>query len=86
MPLKGYVSYRVQVRMQIDGQLDEDTWKVAPSTDAFVEIQGNIRPRQRFETCAKMLWGDSYFHFSGLAETTSRPGHVVGSLAEIAAS
>ena len=37
---KGYVCYRATAPIQIDGRLDEEDWKAAPWTDAFVDIRG----------------------------------------------
>jgi Carbohydrate family 9 binding domain-like len=74
---RGYVCYRAQAPIQIDGRLDEDAWKAAPWTDAFVDIEGNLRPRPRFQTRAKMLWDDSYFYVAALLEEP----HVWGTLA-----
>jgi Carbohydrate family 9 binding domain-like len=65
---KGYVCYRARVPIQIDGRLDDDAWKTAPWTDLFVDIEGDVRPRPRFETRAKMLWDDTYFYVAALLE------------------
>ena len=73
---KGYVCYRARTPIQIDGRLDEDAWKAAPWTDAFVDIQGDVRPRPRFQTRAKMLWDDTYFYVAALLEEP----HVWGTL------
>jgi hypothetical protein len=73
---KGYVCYRATTPIQIDGRLDEESWKAAPWTDAFVDIQGDVRPRPRFQTRAKMLWDDTYFYVGALLEEP----HVWGAL------
>jgi Carbohydrate family 9 binding domain-like len=65
---KGYVCYRAPTPIQIDGRLDDDAWKTAPWTDPFVDIEGDIRPRPRFQTQAKMLWDDTYFYVAALLE------------------
>ena len=54
-----YVSYRVSSPLTIDGGLDEPSWAAAPWTDAFVDIEGDTRPRPRFRTRAKIVWDDS---------------------------
>ncbi len=59
---KGYVCYRANTPIVIDGKLDDADWKSAPWTDTFVDIQGAALPRPRFETRAKMLWDDTYFY------------------------
>ena len=65
-----------QAPIQIDGRLDEDAWKTAPWTDPFVDIEGDVRPRPRFQTRAKMLWDDTYFYVAALLEEP----HVWGTL------
>jgi hypothetical protein len=56
--------------------MDEDDWKSAPWTADFVDIQGDVRPRPRFQTRAKMLWDDRYFY---VAADLKEP-HVWGTL------
>jgi hypothetical protein len=73
---KGYVCYRARSPVQIDGRLDDDAWKDAPWTDAFVDIEGDIRPRPRFQTRVKMLWDDRAFYVAALLEEP----HVWGTL------
>ena len=59
---RSFVCYRTAGAITIDGKLDEPSWKAAPSTDAFVDIEGDRRPQPRFATRAKMLWDDDYFY------------------------
>ena len=73
---KGYVSYRVATPIEIDGRIDDDAWKKVPWTDPFVDIEGDVRPRPRFQTRAKMLWDDTYFYVAALLEEP----HVWGTL------
>jgi hypothetical protein len=73
---KGYLCYRARSPLQIDGRIDEDAWKGAPWTDAFIDIEGDARPRPRFLTRAKMLWDDNYFYVAALLEEP----HVWGTL------
>ena len=47
-----YVSYRPSAPLAIDGTLDEPSWKAAPWTEAFVDIQGDAAPRPPFATRA----------------------------------
>ena len=60
---KGYIAYKAAEPLQIDGVLEEESWKSAPWTDEFNDIEGDVRPRPRFRTKAKMLWDDTYFYF-----------------------
>ena len=57
-----YVCYRASSAPSIDGKLDEAAWRAAPWTDDFIDIEGDIRPRPRFRTRAKMLWDDTNFY------------------------
>src|SRR5690606_80496 len=64
--------------IEIDGKLGEKDWEAAPWTDLFVDIEGDRKPRPRFETRAKMLWDDAYFY---VAATLKEP-HVWATLTE----
>ncbi len=75
-PPRGYVCYRASRPIQVDGRLDDKDWESAPWTDAFVDIEGDVRPRPRFRTRAKMLWDDTYFYVGALLEEP----HVSGTL------
>jgi hypothetical protein len=59
---KEYLCYRTAETLRIDGNLDESSWRKAPATDVFVDIEGDARPRPRFATRARMLWDDQYFY------------------------
>lgn len=65
---KGYVCYRASGPIQIDGRLDEASWQAVPWTDAFVDIEGDVKPRPRFRTRAKMLWDEQYFYVAAELE------------------
>ena len=59
---KGYVAYFVTTPLRIDGHLTDPGWARAPWTDAFVDIEGDARPKPRFDTRVKMLWDDQFFY------------------------
>jgi hypothetical protein len=61
---RSIVCYRAAAPITIDGKLDEPSWKSAPWTEPFIDIEGDIRPQPRFATRAKMLWDDDYFYVS----------------------
>jgi hypothetical protein len=73
---KGYVCYRAPESIMIDGKLDEKAWQAVPWTDAFVDIEGDMKPLPRFKTRAKMLWDDTYFYIAAHLEEP----HVWGTL------
>ena len=77
-PPKGYVCGRAGAPIVIDGRIDEESWRLAPWTDNFVDIEGDARPRPRFRTRVKMLWDDAYFY---IAAELKEP-HVWGKLTE----
>jgi len=57
-----YVCLRAKTPLRIDGVLDEEAWAKAPWTKAFVDIEGDLKPRPRFTTRVKMLWDDGFFY------------------------
>ncbi|MFQ5571475.1 MAG: carbohydrate-binding family 9-like protein [Rhodothermales bacterium] len=63
-----YVSYRTAMPLQIDGVLEEASWKAAPWTDAFVDIEGPAKPAPAHRTRAKMVWDDTYFYVAAELE------------------
>jgi hypothetical protein len=73
---KKYVCYRASGKLTIDGKLNEAAWRSAPATDAFVDIEGDAKPRPRFTTRARMLWDDQYFYIAAELEEP----HVWGTL------
>lgn len=63
---RGYVAYRASAPLVIDGRLDEAAWQAAAWTEAFINIEGDARPRPRFDTRAKMSWDASYFYIGAV--------------------
>jgi hypothetical protein len=59
---KGYVCHQTDTPLQIDGQALESTWKEAPFTGFFGDIEGDKKPSPKFNTRAKMLWDSTYFY------------------------
>ena len=59
---RSYVCYRASSPLNIDGKLDEPAWAAASWSDAFVDIEGDRRPRPRFRTRMKMTWDDEYLY------------------------
>lgn len=64
----GYLCHRAFEEVLIDGKLEDDAWKAASWTSAFVDIEGDAKPRPRFKTRAKMLWDDRYFYVAAEME------------------
>ena len=63
-----YVAYRTPAPIVSDGRLAEPAWAAAPWTDAFVDIEGDSRPRPPLQTRVKMLWDDSNFYVAAEME------------------
>ena len=66
--LRAYTAYRAPHGMTIDGRLDEDAWKIAPWTKAFVDIRDESHPAPTWETRAKLLWDDEYLYIAAYLE------------------
>jgi len=65
---EGYVCSRATGPIKIDGRMDERSWKAAPWTNTFVDIEGARKPIPRFKTRAKMIWDDTYFYVAAELE------------------
>ena len=63
-----YLCYRTDTPLKIDGKISEQSWAEAPWTEAFVDIEGALKPLPRFKTRAKMLWDDTYFYVAAEME------------------
>src|SRR5260370_5199326 len=66
-PLR-YMCLRAVPRIRTDGRLDDPAWRNAAWTPAFVDIEGDAKPRPRFQTRAKMLWDDQYLYIAAELE------------------
>jgi hypothetical protein len=54
---KHYTCYRTAGPIQVDGRLDEESWRPAPGSPRFEDLEPPGRPA-RFDTRAAMLWDD----------------------------
>lgn len=52
----------------LNGDLDKNFWKDIPFTEPFRDIEGEIRPKPRFETRAKMAWDDENLYIGAVLE------------------
>lgn len=64
----GYVCYRADKPIKIDGKLDDPAWAAAPWSDAFVDIEGSAKPKPRLKTRMKMLWDDEFLYIAAEME------------------
>jgi hypothetical protein len=58
----GYVCYRASKAPELDGSLKDPAWQSAPWTEDFVDIAGDVKPKPKFRTHAKMLWDDRFLY------------------------
>lgn len=65
---RGYVCYRADAPLEIDGRLDKPSWRRAPWTEDFVDIEGDLKPVPPLRTRAKMLWDDKFLYIGAELE------------------
>ena len=65
---KQYEARAAAQPLKIDGKLDEAAWAEAAWTDLFVDIEGDVKPKPRFKTRAKMTWDSTYFYIAAEME------------------
>lgn len=63
-----YRCARASGSIVIDGRLDEPSWRLAPLTAPFVDIEGEAKPRPRFQTRARMLWDERFLYVAAEME------------------
>lgn len=61
-PPKTYVSYQSPTKPIIDGKLNDSVCELAPWSEDFVDIQGDVMPKPTHLTRIKMLWDKDYFY------------------------
>jgi len=61
---RSYICYQSGQAINIDGKIDESSWKKTPWTDKFQDIEGYLKPEPQYKTRVKMLWDDVYFYFA----------------------
>jgi len=66
-PLR-YAAPKVAKPIQIDGKLNSAEWDKIPWTPFFVDIEGDAKPKPRFQTRAKMAWDDQYLYIAAELE------------------
>lgn len=63
-----YDCFYTATPIHIDGRLDDPAWAKAPWTSDFVDIEGDLKPRPRFRTRAKMLWDNDNLYIAAELE------------------
>lgn len=65
---RGYVCYRANEPIKIDGKLDDRAWASAPWSEPFADIEGEGKPKPRLKTRMKMLWDDQFLYIAAEIE------------------
>jgi len=65
---RGYVCFRAETPITIDGKLDDASWAAAPWSEAFVDIEGDAKLKPRWRTRMKMLWDDQCLYIAAEME------------------
>lgn len=63
-----YMCKKAKKPFILDGNIHKEFWEDAPFTDYFIDIEGDVMPKPRFKTRAKMLWDDKNMYFSAILE------------------
>lgn len=63
-----YICYRAETPLTIDGRLDEPSWKHAPRTGDFTDIEGALKPGPSLWTEVRMLWDQQYLYIGAYLE------------------
>jgi hypothetical protein len=63
-----YICYRAPAAPTLDGRIDKPFWEGAPWTDAFVDIEGDAKPKPHLRTRAKLLWDDQCLYVAAELE------------------
>lgn len=61
-PPRSYVAHHTPEKPVIDGKLDDTHWQLALWSEAFVDIEGDIRPKPAHLTRMKMMWDEDFFY------------------------
>jgi hypothetical protein len=75
---RGYVCRPAVSAVEVDGRLGEKAWRTVPWSQAFLDIEGTLKPVPRFRTRMKMVWDREYLYIGARMEEP----HVWGTLTE----
>ncbi|MDX1365345.1 MAG: carbohydrate-binding family 9-like protein, partial [Arenibacter latericius] len=57
---RSYIAHKTNEPIVIDGKMDENAWKLAPWSEDYIDIEGEVTPIYR--TRMKMLWDNDYLY------------------------
>lgn len=64
----GYVCYRIDHAILVDGKLTPEEWDAIPRTSDFVDIEGDKQPIPHLQTWAKMAYDSTGMYFAARLE------------------
>ena len=53
-PPRSYIAYKTIDKIEIDGKAEEASWKEAPKSEDFIDIEGEETPK--YQTNMKMVY------------------------------
>lgn len=63
-----YIAYQSPEPLQIDGQLNEQSWSQCDWSEDFTDIEGSAKPKPFFTTKVKILWDKNYLYIGAWME------------------
>ena len=75
---RSYTAFRTVEGIKVDGSLDDIDWQLAPPTELFTDIEGDLKPAPHLDTWVKMLWDASGLYIGAWLEEP----HIWASLTE----
>lgn len=75
---RGYVCYRAEQPLILNGKMDDAQWQRAAWSDLFVDIEGTNKPLPYYTTQFKMLWDENYLYIGAKLEEP----HIWGKLTQ----
>ncbi|WP_346858602.1 carbohydrate-binding family 9-like protein [uncultured Draconibacterium sp.] len=58
-PVETYVVYKTTGEINVDGKAGEKDWQLAKWSEAFNDIEGDVKPAPAYQTRMKMVWDES---------------------------
>ncbi len=57
---RSYIAHKTNEAIVVDGKMDENSWRMAPWSEDYIDIEGQLTPTYR--TRMKMLWDEDYLY------------------------
>lgn len=59
-----YTCHHIDSSIKIDGKLDEAVWKSASWSSSFVDIEGGVKSKPKYDTRFKMVWDNEALYIA----------------------